>query len=92
MVLGLGLAGVGVASEAAAQPGAPRSGARDFWDPGWGKLGHGSRQLAWPGPNPSPVTQVREGRESPHLAAGPAGRVVPGGRERAGGRVVRTDP
>ncbi|HUH69130.1 MAG TPA: hypothetical protein VLZ05_09760 [Mycobacterium sp.] len=37
MIVGLGLAGLGVATEAQAQPGPfPQWCPGDFWDPGWG--------------------------------------------------------
>ncbi|BBX57768.1 hypothetical protein MSHO_31130 [Mycobacterium shottsii] len=108
MALGLGLAGVGVASEAAAQPGAPTQWCPgDFWDPGWGEnwdMGHCHDNWRGPGPNPQPGHAGPGGPGEP--APGQQGPGGPGGRaggpagpaglgDRALGRErrgVRTDP
>ena len=58
IIVGLGLAGLGVATEAQAQPGPfPQWCPGDFWDPGWGDnwdRGHCHDNWRGAGPNPHP--------------------------------------
>ncbi|WP_082956475.1 MULTISPECIES: hypothetical protein [unclassified Mycobacterium] len=58
IIVGLGLGGLGAATEAHAQPGPfPQWCPGDFWDPGWGDnwdRGHCHDNWRGPGPNPHP--------------------------------------
>jgi hypothetical protein len=56
VVAGLGLSGLGAATEAQARPGPfPRWCPGDFWDPGWGpNWDWGGCHDSWRGPGPDP--------------------------------------
>ena len=63
VIAGLGLAGLGDATEAQAQPGPlPRWCPGDFWDPGWGpNWDWGNCHDNWRGPGPNPHPDPRWG-------------------------------
>lgn len=79
-IAGLGLAGLGLAADAQAQPGPlPQWCPGDFWDPGWGdNWDNGHCHDNWRGPGPNPYN-------GPGGPGGPGGLGGPGGGGGHGG-------